>query len=192
MRHSATETPPHPARSSPRKRGEGTKAPAVSRPPTIHACAVLVGAKAVLIRGPSGSGKSRLALALLQVAQGAGPLRFARLVADDRAHVEAANGRLLVRPASALKGLLELRGSGIQPIEAEPVAVIGWVVDLAAEDAARLPERQAREAVIEGIRLPRLPVASGQEPLPLVLALFSLTSPEPFRTRPAPSASVKK
>ena len=134
--------------------------------------AVLVGASAVLIRGPSGSGKSRLALALLQAAQRAGPLRFARLVADDRAHVEAANGRLLVRPASALTGLLELRGSGIQPIEAEPVAVIGWVVDLAADDAARLPERQAREAVIEGIRLPRLPVASGEEPLPLVLALL--------------------
>ena len=162
-----------------------------SASPTIHASAVLVGAKAVLIRGPSGSGKSRLALALLQAAQRAGPLRFARLVADDRAHVEAANGRLLVRPASALKGLLELRGSGIQPIEAEPVAVIGWVIDLAAEDAARLPERQAREAVIEGIRLPRLPVASGQEPLPLVLALLP-SSPEPSPSRPPPSAVRKK
>jgi HPr kinase/phosphorylase len=139
--------------------------------PTIHASAVLVGAKAVLIRGPSGSGKSQLALALLQAAQ-AGQLRFARLVADDRAHVEAVNGRLLVRPASALKGLLELRSSGIHPIEAEPVAVIGCVVDLAAEDAARLPEKQAREATIEGIRLPRLAVASGREALPLVLALF--------------------
>jgi len=63
--------------------------------------AVLVGAKAVLIRGPSGSGKSRLAFALLQAAQ-AGQLPFARLVADDRALVEAVNGRLLVRPAPVL------------------------------------------------------------------------------------------
>ena len=139
--------------------------------PTMHASAVLVGAKAVLIRGPSGSGKSQLALTLLQAAQ-AGHLRFARLVADDRVHVEAVNGRLLVRAASALKGLLELRGSGIQPIKAEPVAALGYVVDLAAEDAARLPERQAQEAVIEGIRLPRLAVASGQEALPLLLALL--------------------
>jgi HPr kinase/phosphorylase len=140
--------------------------------PTIHASAVLVGAKAVLIRGPSGSGKSQLALTLLQAAQ-AGHLRFARLVADDRVHVEAVNGRLLVRAASALKGLLELRGSGIQSIKPEPVAAIGYVVDLAAEDAARLPERQAQEeAVIEGIRLPRLAVASGQEALPLLLALL--------------------
>jgi serine kinase of HPr protein (carbohydrate metabolism regulator) len=139
--------------------------------PTIHASAVLVGAKAVLIRGPSGSGKSRLVLALLQAAQ-AGRLRFARLIADDRAHVEAVNGRLLVRPAPALSGLLEMRGSGIHHVEAEPIAAIGWVVDLAAEDAARLPEKQATETVIEGIRLPRLAVAAGQEALPLLLGLL--------------------
>ena len=70
---------------------------------SIHASAVLVGARAVLIRGPSGSGKSRLALALLHAAR-QGLLPFARLVADDRAHVEAAHGRLLVRPAPALAG----------------------------------------------------------------------------------------
>ncbi|MEA2985330.1 MAG: hypothetical protein QOD94_1584 [Alphaproteobacteria bacterium] len=155
------------------------------RSPSIHACAVLVGAKAVLIRGPSGSGKSQLALALLQAAQ-AGRLPFVRLVADDRAHVEAVNGRLLVRPASALKGLLELRGSGIRTLEAEPVAVIGCVVDLAAEDATRLPERHAQEAVIEGIRLPRLAVASGQEALPLVLALLHTLGREWSRGSPAP------
>ena len=139
--------------------------------PTIHASAVLVGAKAVLIRGPSGSGKSRLALALLQAAQ-AGHLRFARLVADDRAQVEAVHGRVLVRPAAALSGLLEMRGLGIDRLQAEPVAAVGWVVDLAAEDAARLPAKEAQEAVIEGVRLPRLAVPSGQEALSLVLALL--------------------
>jgi len=63
-------------------------------PSTIHASAVLVGARAVLIRGPSGSGKSRLAFDLISAA--GGPMRFARLVADDRAELEAAGGRLLV------------------------------------------------------------------------------------------------
>jgi serine kinase of HPr protein (carbohydrate metabolism regulator) len=55
--------------------------------PSIHASAVLIGARAVLIRGPAGSGKSRLALMLLSAAK-QGLLPFARLVADDRAHVE--------------------------------------------------------------------------------------------------------
>jgi HPr kinase/phosphorylase len=58
---------------------------------TAHASAVLVGARAVLIRGPSGAGKSRLALDLL--AGGAVRLRFARLVGDDRVHLEGAGRR---------------------------------------------------------------------------------------------------
>ena len=153
--------------------------------PTIHATAVLVGAKAVLIRGASGSGKSRLVLALLQAAQ-AGQLAFARLVADDRAHVEAVHGRLLVRPAPALAGLLERRGLGIDRLEAEPVAAVGWVVDLAAEDASRLPEKDVQEAVIEGIRLPRLAVASGEAALPLLLALLQTSRGSNSRTGPAP------
>ena len=153
--------------------------------PTIHASAVLVGAKAVLIRGPSGSGKSRLALALLQAAQG-GLLPFARLVADDRAHLQAVNGRLLVRPAPALAGLLELYGSGIQEVAFEPVAALGWVIDLAADDAARLPEKAACEAAIEGISLPRLAVASEQEALPLLLALLQPSSGSDAPGRSAP------
>jgi serine kinase of HPr protein (carbohydrate metabolism regulator) len=147
----------------------------VTTSPTIHASAVLVGARAVLIRGPSGAGKSKLALALLQVAP-SGLLPFARLVADDRAHVEAANGRLLVRPAQALMGMLELRGIGIQNVAFEEVAAVGLVVDLAAEDASRLPESKATETAIEGVRLPRLAVAAGHSALPLVLALLQTLS----------------
>jgi HPr kinase/phosphorylase len=137
--------------------------------PTIHASAVLVGSHAALIRGPSGSGKSRLALALLQAA-GRGALPFARLVADDRADVEARNGRLLVRPAPALAGLIEVRGLGIRQVPHEPMAVVGIVVDLAAADAARLPETASQTCEIERITLPRLPVAAGLDALPLVLS----------------------
>jgi HPr kinase/phosphorylase len=137
--------------------------------PTIHASAVLVGSHAALIRGPSGSGKSRLALALLQAA-GRGALPFARLVADDRADVEARNGRLLVRPAPALAGLIEVRGLGIRQVPHEPMAVVGIVVDLAAADAARLPETASQTCEIERITLPRLPVAAGQDALSLVLS----------------------
>ena len=90
-----------------------------------------------------------------------GALPFARLVADDRAHVEAHAGRLLVRPAPALAGLIEIRGLGIRRLAFEPVAAVGLVVDLAAEDAARHPGPEAGKTVIAGVSLPRLAVAAG-------------------------------
>lgn len=134
---------------------------------TIHASAVLVGARAVLIRGPSGAGKSRLTLELIEAARG-GNIRFARLIGDDRVHLERAGGRLLVMPAPALAGLIELRGSGILRLDYEPCAVVGLVVDLDAPDAERLPEQQTIE--IEGVTLPRLAVVSGAAALPAVVA----------------------
>jgi serine kinase of HPr protein (carbohydrate metabolism regulator) len=142
----------------------------VTASPTIHASAVLIGARALLIRGPAGSGKSRLALDLLQRAP-AVDLAFARLVADDRVHLQAVHGRLLARPAPALAGLLEVRGLGIRQVAHEPVAVVGLVIDLAPADAARMPVLEAGTIALEGISLPRLAVAAGSDPLPLLLAL---------------------
>jgi len=139
-------------------------------PATVHASAVLVGARAVLIRGPSGAGKSRLVLELIEAAR-AGRLRFARLVGDDRVHLENAGGRLVVRPAQNLAGLFELRGTGILRLDHEASAVVGLVVDLDAADAERLPERH--EAEIEGVTLPRLAVAARTAALPAVLALIA-------------------
>jgi HPr kinase/phosphorylase len=136
---------------------------------TIHASAVLVGAKAVLIRGPAGSGKSHLVWQLLQsAAQGALP--FARLVADDRLYAEACAGRLLARPAEALAGMLEIRGLGIRRLPYEPVAVVGLVIDLAAADADRYAAAEAQKASIDGVFLPRLSVAPGMPALGVVLA----------------------
>ena len=139
---------------------------------TIHASAVLVGARAVLIRGPSGAGKSRLAFDLISAAGGC--LRFARLVADDRAEVVAAAGRLLVRPAPSLAGLIEVHGLGIRRLAYEPVAAVGLVVDLAAADAQRLPAPEQTRAVIEGVVLARLAVAPGEAALPRVIAALHL------------------
>ena len=141
--------------------------------PTVHASAVLAGARAVLIRGPAGAGKSQLALTLIQAAQ-TGLLRFARLVGDDRVHLEAHHGRLLVRPAPALAGLIEVRGLGIRRLDYEPVAVVGLVVDLAAEDAERMP--LPGETVLLGVALRRLALAVGATPVGPVLAL--LRSPD--------------
>ena len=139
---------------------------------TIHASAVLVGARAVLIRGPSGSGKSRLALALVQSAA-ANTLRFARLVGDDRLHLEVLHGRVLVRPAAAIAGQIEVRGLGIRRLDYEPVAAVGLVVDLGAGGVERLPAPEQVETVLSGVRLPRLAVAAEHDPLPILIALLS-------------------
>jgi serine kinase of HPr protein (carbohydrate metabolism regulator) len=91
-------------------------------------------------------------------------------------HLRAAGGRLLVRPAAALAGLIEVRGIGIVRMSYEPEAVVGLVVDLGA-DAERLPQPEERRTEIEGIKLPRLAVAEGDAALSAVLAALTL-SPE--------------
>jgi HPr kinase/phosphorylase len=139
---------------------------------TVHASAVLVGSRAVLIRGPSGAGKSRLAVELIEAAR-CGLVRFARLVGDDRVHLEAAGGRLLVRPAETLAGLVEVRGVGVIRLPHEPSAVVGLVVDLGAADAERLPAEGDKTTDIQGISLPRLAVAPNSGPLQTVLALLN-------------------
>jgi HPr kinase/phosphorylase len=137
--------------------------------PTIYASAVLVGPKAVLIRGASGSGKSKLVWDLI-TAFTQGVLSFARLVGDDHVHVEAGGNRLLVRPPPALAGLIEVRGLGIRRLAFEPVAAVGVVVDLAVEDVGRTQDTAASETEIIGVRLPRLAVAAGIDTLSVVLA----------------------
>jgi HPr kinase/phosphorylase len=139
---------------------------------TEHASAVLVGSCAALIRGPAGSGKSRLAWALIDAAA-AGLIRFARLVADDRVELTASHGRLLIRAPAALAGLIEVRGLGVRRLAYEAVAVAGLVIDLAAADSERIPALSAQTAEINGIRLPRLPVATGTDALAAVLATLN-------------------
>ena len=151
--------------------------------PTFHAAAVLVGAHAILIRGPAGSGKSRLALKLIEAAPH-GPLIFSRLVADDRVHVTAAHGRLIARPPSPLAGLIEVRGLGIRRFPYEEIAVVSMVVDLAAQ-SPRLPDGPEAWATVEGIRLPRLAVAAGGDAFSLILA--ALRSPPAAAARISPA-----
>lgn len=141
---------------------------------TIHASAVLTGERAVIIRGPSGAGKSRLARALLQAAQ-TGLLPYAKLVADDRVKITAAHGRLVISAPETICGMIEVHGLGIRASACEPLAVAGLVVDLAADDATRMPDNTT--AKLLDISLPRLPVGAAMEPLPIVLAALS-TAPK--------------
>jgi HPr kinase/phosphorylase len=143
-----------------------------ARARSVHASAVLVGDRAVLIRGPSGAGKSRLAFDLI-LAGRSGQVPTAVLVGDDRVHLDTAGKQLWVRPAPDLAGLIEIRGLGIRRCDFAGEAVVGLVVDLAAEDAERLPPPKALRIQINGVSLPRIPVVAGFSPLPLVVAALT-------------------
>jgi HPr kinase/phosphorylase len=140
--------------------------------PSVHASAVLVGNRAVLIRGPSGSGKSRLAFDLI-LAGRSGQIPPAVLVGDDRVLLEASQGQIVVRPSPELAGLIEVRGLGIRRCGFAEQAVVGLVVDLAAADAQRLPAPDALQTLICGVMIPRIPVSPGFSALPLVVAALT-------------------
>jgi HPr kinase/phosphorylase len=147
----------------------------MSEPASIHASAVKVGSRAVLIRGPSGSGKSRLAFDLI-LAGRSGQLPRAVLVGDDRVRLDTGGGQCVVRPVRELVGLIEIRGLGIRRCEFAAEAEIGLVVDLAAADAERLPPPEALRTSIFGVEIPRIPVGTGFSPLPLVVAALTTAS----------------
>ena len=146
---------------------------------SVHASAVMVGNRAVLIRGPSGSGKSHLAFDLI-LAGRAGQIPPAVLVGDDRVLLDTSADNLMVRPVRELAGRIEIRGLGIRRCDFVHEAVVGLVVDLSAADAERLPPPEALSTEIRGIKLPRIPVGSGYAALPLALAALIMTESSAF------------
>ncbi len=104
----------------------------------IHAGCVVLGSAGVLIRGPSGSGKSSLALALIEAWRQRG--RFAALVSDDRVHLMLTNDRLIATAPQTIGGLIEQRGRGIRSLPMLSRAVVRLVIDLLPEaDLERMP-----------------------------------------------------
>ena len=117
---------------------------------TCVALRLRYGWRGVLLRGPSGSGKSDLALRLIDGG--------ARLVADDQTELLARAGRIIARPPATIAGLIELRGVGIVRLARDQLvsqAPVGLLVDLApGRQIERLPE-PARECLL-GLVLPQL------------------------------------
>ena len=109
----------------------------------LHASCVAVQSKGVLILGPSGSGKSALALQLMALG--------ADLVADDRTAVTVENGGVMARSPASIRGLIEARGIGILRAPALPHVRLSLVVDLGQTEPDRLPPR--RHVSIAGIEI---------------------------------------
>ncbi|EKS30698.1 HPr kinase/phosphorylase [Afipia felis] len=139
---------------------------------SVHASAVCVGDRAILIRGASGTGKSRLALDLI-LAGRTGAITETRLIGDDRVRLDTRDGNLIVRVVPELEGMIEIRGLGIRRCAFVPEAQVALVVDLAASDAERMPPPERLKTLISGIELPRIPVGPEYDPLPLVLGFLS-------------------
>jgi serine kinase of HPr protein (carbohydrate metabolism regulator) len=129
---------------------------------TVTASAVVYRGAGILIRGAPGTGKSTLALMLIEDG--------GRLVGDDRIHLGVRNGRLVASGHGAIAGKIELRGRGLVERPFEPSAVVRLVVDCVAPDEiARMPEPAVLTATLLGVRLPCQPVAANSPAAPMLV-----------------------
>ena len=122
--------------------------------------------RAVLISGPSGSGKSDLALRLLD--------RGFILVSDDRTIMRKEGNKLLASAPDTIKGKLEIRGIGIVDVETVSDVPVALVVEITGE-ILRMPD-DSRERIILGLPIPmiNLDALTASAPSKVALALDRL------------------
>lgn len=115
----------------------------------VHATCVAIGRRGVLLRGPSGSGKSDLALRLID--------EGAKLVADDQVRIARNGTRLVARAPATIAGRMEVRGIGVVAIEPRRAAEIALVVDLTPRAKIdRMPAPQSWTC--HGVRVRRIQI----------------------------------
>jgi len=136
----------------------------------LHATAIAIDGRAVLLRGASGSGKSDLALRLIDAG--------ARLVADDQSELHRHGDAIIARAPATIAGLVEVRGIGIFRLDALAEAPVALIVDLVPpETLERLPV--GRTETILGLTLPLIALApfEASAAAKLRLALCAFTEP---------------
>lgn len=136
---------------------------------TVHASTVAIDGRAVLITGPSGSGKSDLALRLLD--------RGFTLVSDDQTLVRRDGDRLIASAPPQIAGKLEIRGIGIVEMEVQTDVPVALLVELTS-DIQRLPD-DSRERPVLGVPLPLIGIdaMAASAPSKVALALDRLGLP---------------
>ncbi len=115
-------------------------------PLRLHATAIQINNKGALIQGPSGSGKSSLALRLIALG--------GTLVGDDQVALATQDGRLSAQPVKAMRGLIEARGVGLLSVPYVEETKIDLIIDLTQEETERLPPLRYQD--ILGVTVPCL------------------------------------
>lgn len=135
----------------------------------VYGTTVAVDGRAVLLRGPSGSGKSDLALRMIEAG--------AQLVADDQTRLVREAGRLVASAPDTIAGQLEVRGVGIVPVQNVRRAPLDLVVDLVPpEQVERYPEAGTCTYLEIGVPLLALAPFEASTPAKVRLALIHFTT----------------
>jgi len=137
---------------------------------TVHCSAVAIGGRAVLIGGRSGTGKSDLALRLID--------RGAALISDDYTHLRRIEGQALASAPAPIAGKIEMRGVGLVELESVADVPVALFVDL-DHTPERLPEMEERR-VFAGVPIPAIGLNGHESSAPLkveaALKLFGLAA----------------
>lgn len=112
----------------------------------LHATCVALAGKGILILGPSGSGKSSLALGLIALG--------AKLVADDRTLIDLRDSELVASCPEAIKGMIEARNVAIVTLPHVASVVVALTIDLSQVETERLPSKHSYTLL--GVTLPCL------------------------------------
>lgn len=124
----------------------------------VHASAVAVAGRGLLITGATGAGKTTLALEMIALG--------AVLVGDDRIRVTAGPGGLMLSASPAIAGLAEVRGFGLARLETSPPVPLALIADLDRAEPERLPP--ARQQDLSGIAC-RVMLCKGRSGLAAIL-----------------------
>lgn len=139
----------------------------------VHGTALAIGNTGLILLGPSGSGKSTLALQLISGAVRAG--HFATLLSDDQVWIEPLNGRLVATAPATIKGMIELRGSGIGNLPTIDRLVLHYALSIVVTDnSTRIPEENQFWRPAAGFEIPQHFINRAvPEPFALVSALIT-------------------